>query len=59
MNETSAVQLIKETFSEWSEDKVPRLAAALAFYTAFALATLLLIAIAVAVNDGGSGWSLD
>jgi membrane protein len=48
MNETSPVQLMKETFSEWSEDKVPRLAAALAYYTAFALAPLLLIAIAVA-----------
>jgi membrane protein len=48
MNQTSAVQLMKETFSEWSEDKVPRLAAALAYYTAFALAPLLLIAIAVA-----------
>jgi membrane protein len=48
MNQTSAGQLFKETFSEWSEDKVPRLAAALAYYTAFALAPLLLIAIAVA-----------
>src|SRR6476620_461998 len=48
MDQTSAVQLIKDTFSEWSEDKVPRLAAALAYYTAFALAPLLLIAIAVA-----------
>jgi membrane protein len=48
MDQTSPVQLLKETFSEWSEDKVPRLAAALAYYTAFALAPLLLIAIAVA-----------
>src|SRR5690349_20727371 len=48
MNQTSAVQLLKDMFSEWSEDKVPRLAAALAYYTAFALAPLLLIAIAVA-----------
>jgi membrane protein len=48
MNQTSAVQLIKDTFADWSEDKVPRLAAALAYYTAFALAPLLLIAIAVA-----------
>jgi len=48
MNQTNAVQLIKDTFSEWSEDKVPRLSAALAYYTAFALAPLLLIAIAVA-----------
>ncbi|MEO7912595.1 MAG: YihY/virulence factor BrkB family protein [Roseiflexaceae bacterium] len=48
MNQTSVVQLLKDTFSEWSEDKVPRLAAALAYYTAFALAPLLLIAISVA-----------
>jgi membrane protein len=48
MNQTTPIQLIKETFSEWSEDKVPRLAAALAYYTAFALAPLLLIAITVA-----------
>src|SRR3954468_12053695 len=48
MDQNSPVQLIKDTFSEWSEDKVPRLAAALAYYTAFALAPLLLIAIAVA-----------
>jgi membrane protein len=48
MNQTSVVQLLKDTVSEWSEDKVPRLAAALAYYTAFALAPLLLIAISVA-----------
>jgi len=48
MGQSSVVQLIKDTFSEWTEDKVPRLAAALAYYTAFALAPLLLIAIAVA-----------
>src|SRR3954451_5454783 len=48
MNQTSAVQLLKDTFSEWSEDKVPRLASALAYYTAFALAPMPLIAIAVA-----------
>jgi membrane protein len=48
MEQTSVVQLVKDTFSDWSEDKAPRLAAALAYYTAFALAPLLLIAIAVA-----------
>jgi membrane protein len=48
MNNTSPVQLIKDTFSDWSEDKAPRLAASLAYYTAFALAPLLVIAIAVA-----------
>jgi membrane protein len=48
MEQTSVVQLLKDTFSDWSEDKAPRLAAALAYYTAFAIAPLLLIAIAVA-----------
>lgn len=40
--------LIRETFSEWSEDKAPRLAAALAYYTVFSLAPLLVIAISIA-----------
>jgi membrane protein len=48
MNGAAAWSLVKGTFSDWSEDKAPRLAAALAYYTAFALAPLLLIAIAVA-----------
>ena len=37
-----------ETGREWKRDKVPRLAAALAFYTLFSLAPLLVIAIGVA-----------
>ena len=40
--------LLRQTVSEWSEDKVPRLGAALAFYSVLSLAPLLLIAIAVA-----------
>ena len=40
--------LFKETFADWSEDKAPRLGAALAYYTAFSLAPLLIIAIAIA-----------
>ncbi|MFL5800776.1 MAG: YihY/virulence factor BrkB family protein [Roseiflexaceae bacterium] len=48
MNESTFLTLIRQTFSDWSEDKAPRLAAALAYYTVFALAPLLLIAIAVA-----------
>jgi membrane protein len=40
--------MVKETFSEYADDKVPRLAAALAYYTIFALAPLLIIAIAIA-----------
>lgn len=41
-------ELLKETFQEWSQDKASRLAAALAYYTIFSLAPLLMIAIAVA-----------
>ncbi len=48
MNTTAAWDMIKETFSDWSEDRAPRLAAALAYYTVFALAPLLIIVIAVA-----------
>jgi membrane protein len=44
----NAWTLLKETFSEWSNDKAPRLGAALSYYTIFALAPLLLVVIAVA-----------
>lgn len=40
--------LLKDTWGEYSEDKAQRLAAALAYYTLFSIAPLLLIAIAVA-----------
>jgi membrane protein len=40
--------LFKQTLSEFGEDKVPRLGAALAYYTIFSIAPLLLIAIAIA-----------
>lgn len=39
--------LLKATFSEWSNDKVPRLGAALAYYTVFAIVPLLVIIIAM------------
>jgi membrane protein len=39
--------LFKQTISEFSADKVPRLGAALAYYTIFSLAPLLLIVIAI------------
>ncbi|MDF0555518.1 YihY/virulence factor BrkB family protein [Kamptonema sp. UHCC 0994] len=42
------ISLIKETFKEWQKDKAPTLAAALAFYTVFSLAPLLIIVIAIA-----------
>jgi len=41
-------ELLTNTFSEWNEHKAPRLAAALAFYTMFTLAPLLIVVIAVA-----------
>ena len=42
------VEFLKQTFADWNEDKAPRLAAALAYYTAFSLAPLLVIAISIA-----------
>jgi membrane protein len=40
--------LLKQTLSEWMDDNVPALAAALAYYTLFSIAPMLIIAIAVA-----------
>jgi membrane protein len=40
--------LLKATYYEWSKDKAPRMGAALAYYTIFSLAPLLVIAIAIA-----------
>lgn len=40
--------LLKEAFREWNEDNASRLAAALAYYTMFSLAPLLVIVIAIA-----------
>jgi len=44
----SAGALVKETFSEWSNDKAPRLGAALSYYTIFSLAPLLVLVISIA-----------
>lgn len=44
----TVISLLRETFTEWNEDKASRLAAALAYYTVFSLAPLLIIAIAIA-----------
>jgi membrane protein len=40
-------RLLKQTISEFGDDKAPRLGAALAYYTIFSLAPLLLIVIAI------------
>jgi membrane protein len=37
-----------EVFSKWSEHKAPKMAAALAYYTIFSLAPILIVAVAVA-----------
>ena len=42
------LRLFKEAFQQWQKDKVSRLAAALAYYTVFSIAPLLIIAIAIA-----------
>src|SRR5215213_2107651 len=42
------LDLFKQTFTEFGEDKAPRLGAALAYYTIFSIAPLLLIAISIA-----------
>lgn len=39
--------LIRETFKDWGEDKAPRLAAALSYYTVFSLAPLLVLVLAI------------
>jgi membrane protein len=44
----ATLRLFKETFSRWSADAAPRMAAALAYYTAFSMAPLLILAIAIA-----------
>ena len=44
----ASLRLLKETFSKWSADAAPRMAAALAYYTAFSMAPLLILAIAIA-----------
>jgi membrane protein len=40
-------KLFKKTFEEWNKDKAPRLGAALAYYTVFSLAPLLVVIIAI------------
>ena len=41
-------ELLKQTWTEWNEDKAPRLGAAFAYYTVFSLAPLLTVAITIA-----------
>jgi membrane protein len=48
MNIRIGFRLVRQTLHEWHQDKIPLLAAALAYYMIFSLAPILLIAISVA-----------
>jgi membrane protein len=43
----NAFSLLKQTFQEWMQDKAPQLGAALAYYTVFSLAPLILVLLAI------------
>src|SRR5213595_1054834 len=51
--------LLKQTFQEWLQDKAPQLGAALAYYTVFSLAPLILVLLAVVgviFRDPSGAW---
>ena len=48
MKFNEAISILKRTFWEWLEDQAPTLGAALAYYTVFSLAPLLIIVISIA-----------
>jgi membrane protein len=48
MTSHAAFALLKEATADWLDDEAPRLGAALAYYTLFALAPLLVVAISIA-----------
>jgi membrane protein len=53
--------LLKQTFQEWLEDKAPQLGAALAYYTVFSLAPLVVVLLAMVGlifrNDPAGAWN--
>jgi membrane protein len=53
--------LLTQTFNEWLDDKAPQLGAALAYYTVFSLAPLILVLLAVIGilfrNDPSGAWT--
>src|SRR6266478_4590583 len=52
--------IFKETLRQWLEDKAPQLGAALAYYTVFSLAPLILVLLAILGllfrNDPAGAW---
>jgi len=57
----TAYQLLKQTATEWIDDKAPQLGAALAYYTVFSLAPLVLVLLAIIGvlfrEDPAGAWS--
>src|SRR5881397_3727930 len=47
MNARTALRLLKDTAGAWIDDRAPSMGAALAFYSAFSTAPLLVIVIAI------------
>src|SRR5947207_5737555 len=58
---SNAFSLLKQTFREWLQDKAPQLGAALAYYTVFSLAPLILVLLAIVGvvfrNDSAGAWN--
>src|SRR5437764_8032808 len=56
----NSVNLLKQTYSEWLQDQAPQLGAALAYYTVFSLAPLVLLLLAIVgflfQNDPAGAW---
>lgn len=59
LRNATVVQLVTETVKEWLDDGASRLAAALAYYTIFSLAPLLIFVIAIAGFFFGTGTARD
>ncbi len=55
MRAADVLSLLKDAYKGWSSDQASRLAAALAFYTIFAIAPLLIIIIEIAADLLGGG----
>src|SRR5213080_1191334 len=57
----NAFSLLKQTFREWLQDKAPQLGAALAYYTVFSLAPLILVLLAIVGvifrDDSAGAWN--
>jgi membrane protein len=57
----NAFSLLKQTFQEWMQDKAPQLGAALAYYTVFSLAPLILVLLAIVGvifrDDAAGAWN--